>query len=669
MGRRKIEIKAIKDDRNRSVTFLKRKGGLFKKAHELSVLCSVDVAVVIFSSNHKKLYEYSSTDLHNMLTQKQYHNGPIEHKGPSDFNGGNDDDDDDDDNGTPPKRDSTEPQMMVAHFSAPYQQMRHTPSASPPIPNGVFQPVHRTHTPQPVGSRPGSRNDIRRVGPPMPGAPNGSAYYIAAPPMYTMTNGPPPMGQPMGQPVAAGPYPYQASHGHPHQFIEDQRRTPMSYHDGLAPPPPPQGPSPAPQHAVPVMSRATASPQPPNALLQPHIVPVSQPMAIPVSQSMAHVSPSPPHAQMLVPPSQPQPQAVSHTSPQPSFAQPQAMNVDSQLPPPPPPPASNRMEAPQKPGLDTNFAKKVLPPRRAVQQSNSIFTPVDDKRSVLAQHLDVFNTTTAAAAAAAATTAGEKKDEAHRRSQSVEEAKSITSQSPPDAQKPVLAVKTTSRPSVPETTFTPPSRSNSMNSVKVTTPGGGALRPRLKVQIPDETPEPGSGAGAGVAAAPAEGNSPRTATGTHAPPLKRNASDSHSALVLPPPSPSATTLLSAGASGPPNPFARPPPPTQNGGSNSVKVDTPGGLPLPSRYISSEYLPSPSSFWPTAGGDAWSVRDSNTLPSPLNFATPVVGAGPSFLRDEPSVPGLGKRKSPEAGTGSVLGGGTEAAPEMKRVKVE
>ena len=62
MGRRKIEIRAIKDDRNRSVTFLKRKGGLFKKAHELSVLCSVDVAVIIFGHN-KKLYEFSSGDI------------------------------------------------------------------------------------------------------------------------------------------------------------------------------------------------------------------------------------------------------------------------------------------------------------------------------------------------------------------------------------------------------------------------------------------------------------------------------------------------------------------------------------------------------------------------------------------------------------------------------
>lgn len=97
MGRRKIEIKpsmvspsilplsssrlqdplanppsrAVRDDRNRSVTFLKRKGGLFKKAHELSVLCSVDVAVIIFGHN-KKLYEYSSSDINEIIGRFQY---------------------------------------------------------------------------------------------------------------------------------------------------------------------------------------------------------------------------------------------------------------------------------------------------------------------------------------------------------------------------------------------------------------------------------------------------------------------------------------------------------------------------------------------------------------------------------------------------------------------
>jgi len=48
-------------------TFLKRKGGLFKKAHELSVLCSVDVAVIILSGNNNKLHQFSSMDMQEML--------------------------------------------------------------------------------------------------------------------------------------------------------------------------------------------------------------------------------------------------------------------------------------------------------------------------------------------------------------------------------------------------------------------------------------------------------------------------------------------------------------------------------------------------------------------------------------------------------------------------
>jgi len=44
---------------------------LFKKAHELSVLCSVDVAVIIFGNN-KKLYEYSSGDMQDIMTRYNY---------------------------------------------------------------------------------------------------------------------------------------------------------------------------------------------------------------------------------------------------------------------------------------------------------------------------------------------------------------------------------------------------------------------------------------------------------------------------------------------------------------------------------------------------------------------------------------------------------------------
>jgi hypothetical protein len=48
MGKRKIEIAKIADDRKRLATFHKRKPGLLHKAMELSILCDVEIAVVIF---------------------------------------------------------------------------------------------------------------------------------------------------------------------------------------------------------------------------------------------------------------------------------------------------------------------------------------------------------------------------------------------------------------------------------------------------------------------------------------------------------------------------------------------------------------------------------------------------------------------------------------------
>lgn len=65
MGRRKIKIQPIEDERNKQVTFLKRKHGLMKKAYELSVLCNCEVAVMIFSNN--KLMQYSSKDMDTLL--------------------------------------------------------------------------------------------------------------------------------------------------------------------------------------------------------------------------------------------------------------------------------------------------------------------------------------------------------------------------------------------------------------------------------------------------------------------------------------------------------------------------------------------------------------------------------------------------------------------------
>jgi hypothetical protein len=53
MGRKKIQIEKIKDERSRSVTFQKRKVGIMKKAMELSILCDCEIALVIYGTNEK----------------------------------------------------------------------------------------------------------------------------------------------------------------------------------------------------------------------------------------------------------------------------------------------------------------------------------------------------------------------------------------------------------------------------------------------------------------------------------------------------------------------------------------------------------------------------------------------------------------------------------------
>ncbi|KAF8812773.1 hypothetical protein BYT27DRAFT_7251691 [Phlegmacium glaucopus] len=92
MGRRKIEIQPITHERNRSVSALGlgisiiRKYDLFRKSYELGVLCSVDVAIIIFEKH-----------------PEHHHDGEKDTRGPADLSGNNpkindmsDGDDDDD---------------------------------------------------------------------------------------------------------------------------------------------------------------------------------------------------------------------------------------------------------------------------------------------------------------------------------------------------------------------------------------------------------------------------------------------------------------------------------------------------------------------------------------------------------------------------------------------
>jgi hypothetical protein len=68
MGRKKIKIARINDERSRHATFAKRKNGLVKKAIELSILCDCEIALVIFNSQGK-LTQYSSHNIDQTLSK------------------------------------------------------------------------------------------------------------------------------------------------------------------------------------------------------------------------------------------------------------------------------------------------------------------------------------------------------------------------------------------------------------------------------------------------------------------------------------------------------------------------------------------------------------------------------------------------------------------------
>ena len=499
--------------------------------------------------------------------QYQERGGPHEHKGPGDFNDRRDgDDDDDDDIGTPPADDQLPPDHVIPQLQGTpsFQHVKHVPSPSPPIANGITPFIHRQHTPQPpMDSRPNSRNDVRRPKsnlisqhqqhvslPPQP--PNGYTY-MPTPSMYHPH-------APHG--IQGGPHPTQPlqSQSHPGQT---PAQMPYQYSHHQSPP----------QHA-----------QVQQAFLQDQRR-QSMPPAFPQQERVHQATQI--QAQSGQSPSPPQPQHVHNTN-----------------------------------GLQPEQ------PKPMPVKSRSIFTPIDDSRSLLAQHWG-FGTTTEPRTEAV-------KSEKDNRSQSVD----VSS-----IQRHYSSVPTPPPP--PPRPAPQPQRTQTISSLA----GEGGKRPRLKVQIPSEQSDDGGSATA--ASSPGE-----TADGT---PAKASSGASHSsAVVLPPPSPSASTLLSAGAQGPPNPFARPHPPMNTGNQNNQaynsnnNIETPISA-LPSRFVADGLLPSPSSFYPEWGFGR-SGDSSNMLPSPLNFQTPVGVNGPSFLRDEEDR----KRKSPESDAQLEAG----AAKKMK-----
>ncbi|KAL9447115.1 hypothetical protein AB3S75_014732 [Citrus x aurantiifolia] len=79
MGRVKVQIKRIENATNRQVTFSKRRNGLVKKAYELSVLCDVDVALIMFSPSGRVSLFSGSKSMEEILAR--YVNLPEHERG------------------------------------------------------------------------------------------------------------------------------------------------------------------------------------------------------------------------------------------------------------------------------------------------------------------------------------------------------------------------------------------------------------------------------------------------------------------------------------------------------------------------------------------------------------------------------------------------------------
>ncbi|KAG9533220.1 hypothetical protein KCU79_g22546, partial [Aureobasidium melanogenum] len=178
-------------------------------------------------------------------------------------------------------------------------------------------------------------------------------------------------------------------------------------------------------------------------------------------------------------------------------------------------------------------------PLPAHARSHSIFTPVDDSRSLLAQHWGGSSSNYREPVIKTEAPRSHSVDVSSAPRQRADDAASTTTE-PTAVFGPPPAV---SNPTMQAPPPGPPQRTGSLSAIPgPIRPGGAAAeakRPRLKVQIPSEQSDGGS---ATADSSPKDGS---TATAT---PMRVG-----QGVVLPPPSPSTNAVLSAGASGPPNP--------------------------------------------------------------------------------------------------------------------
>ncbi|KAJ3702575.1 hypothetical protein LUZ61_006280 [Rhynchospora tenuis] len=77
MPRDKVKVKRIENKASMQVTFSKRRKGLFKKAHELAVMCDAEVAVIVFSAANK-LTRFGSPSVEEVIEKWNTHPDTIQ---------------------------------------------------------------------------------------------------------------------------------------------------------------------------------------------------------------------------------------------------------------------------------------------------------------------------------------------------------------------------------------------------------------------------------------------------------------------------------------------------------------------------------------------------------------------------------------------------------------
>ncbi|CDH57449.1 mef2c protein [Lichtheimia corymbifera JMRC:FSU:9682] len=183
MGRKKIKIQPIKDDRNRQVTFLKRKQGLMKKAYELSVLCDCEIALIIFNSSGK-LVQYASTEIDKILLKYTDYNEPHESKNNRDFVNLSERDEEqakEDDDGLDMEQASGPEQELKGSSSTDNLPMATVPTQAqyppPPPPHHPTPPQPSMMHNQPPQSMMGGMGHHHQVSPHSHHGPSPAMYY------------------------------------------------------------------------------------------------------------------------------------------------------------------------------------------------------------------------------------------------------------------------------------------------------------------------------------------------------------------------------------------------------------------------------------------------------------------------------------------------------------